>query len=135
MNDFSILTNRKRAVIALVHSLVFLGIALHGFVSPRLALALHAPGAVSAMILVGIYVIVASILAWLVSISRCAPERLYFVLCTSSATFGLLRTIFGDAALPAAQYLRVVMLTSAVVVGVWIFRSFSRPVPEDVLSD
>ncbi|MGO9085003.1 MAG: hypothetical protein ACLQBK_07255 [Candidatus Sulfotelmatobacter sp.] len=135
MNDFSILTNRKRAVIALVHSLVFLGIALHGFVSPRLALALHAPGAVSAMILVGIYVIVASILAWLVSISRCAPERLYFVLCTSSATFGLLRTIFGDAALPAAQYLRVVMLTSAVVVGVWILRSFSRPVPEDALSD
>jgi hypothetical protein len=135
MTEFSILTNRKRAVIALVHSLVFLGIALHGFVSPRLALALHAPGAVSAMILVAIYVIVASTLAWLVSISRCAPERLYFVLCTSSASFGLLRTIFGDAALPAAQYLRVVMLTSAVVVGAWIFRSFSRPVPEDALSD
>ena len=135
MNEFAVLTNRKRAVIALVHSLVFLGIALHGFVSPRLALALHAPGAVSGMILVGIYVIVASILAWLVSISRCAPERLYFVLCTSSATFGLLRTIFGDATLPAAQYLRVVMLTSAVVVGAWIFRSFSRPLPEDALSD
>jgi hypothetical protein len=135
MTEFTVLTNRKRAVIALVHSLVFLGIALHGFVSPRLALALHSPGAVSSMILVAIYVIVASILAWLVSISRCAPERLYFVLCTSSATFGLLRTIFGDAALPAAQYLRVVMLTSAVVVGAWIFRSFSRPVPEDALSD
>jgi lysylphosphatidylglycerol synthetase-like protein (DUF2156 family) len=135
MNEFAVLTNRKRAVIALVHSLVFLGIALHGFVSPRLALALHAPGAVSGMILVGIYVIVASILAWLVGISRCAPERLYFVLCTSSATFGLLRTIFGDATLPAAQYLRVVMLTSAVVVGAWIFRSFSRPMPEDALSD
>jgi len=87
------------------------------------------------MILVAIYLIVASILAWLVSISRCVAERLYFGLCASSATFGLLRTIFGDAALPAAQYLRVTMLTSAVVVGVWILRSFLRPVPEDVMSD
>jgi len=135
MADFAILTNRKRAVIALVHSLVFLGIAVHGFASPRTALALHAPGAVSSMILVGIYLIVASILGWLVGISRCAAERLYFALCTSSATFGLLRAIFGDAVLPVAQYGRVVMLTSAVVVGVWIFRSLSRPVTEDALPD
>jgi hypothetical protein len=56
-------------------------------------------------------------------------------LCAGSATFGLLRTIFGDASLPAAQYLRVILLTSAVVVGTWIFRSFSAPVTEDVLSD
>jgi len=130
MAEFAILTNRKRAVIALVHSVVFLGVALHGFVSPRSALALRSPGAVSGLILVAIYLIVASILAWLVSISRCAVERLYFVLCTSSATFGLLRTIFGDAVLPAAQYLRVVMLTSAVSVGLWITRSFSRPVTD-----
>jgi len=135
MAEFAILTNRRRAVIALAHSLIFLGIALHGFVSPRFALVLHGPGAVSGMILVAIYLIVASILAWLVSISRCVAERLYFGLCASSATFGLLRTIFGDAALPAAQYLRVTMLTSAVVVGVWILRSFLRPVPEDVMSD
>jgi hypothetical protein len=135
MTGFAVLTNRKRALIALAHSLVFLGIAVHGFAAPRSALALHAPGAVSGMILVGIYLIVASILAWLVSISRCAVERLYFALCASSATFGLLRTILGDAALPVAQYGRVVMLTSAVVVGVWIFRFFSRVVPEDILSE
>jgi len=135
MSEFAVLTSRKRALIALAHSLVFLGIALHGFISPRSALLLRAPGAVSGMILVAIYLIVASILAWLVSVSRCAPERLYFALCTSSATFGLLRTIFGDAALPAAQYLRVAMLTSAVVIGAWIFRFCSRPVPEDVLSE
>jgi len=135
MNKFAILTNRKRALIALAHSLVFLGIALHGFVSPRAAAVFHGPGAATGVILVVIYLIVASVLAWLVSISRCAQERLYFALCTSSASFGLLRIIFGDQALPAAQYLRVLMLTSAVVVGVWIFRSFSRPVPEDVLSD
>lgn len=135
MTEYAILTNRKRALIALAHSLVFLGIALHGFVSPRPALIVRGSGALSSMIPVAIYVIVASILAWLVTISRCATERLYFALCASSATFGLLRTICGDVALPPAQYLRVFMLTSAVVVGSRILRFFSRPVPEDVTTD
>jgi hypothetical protein len=135
MAGYAILSNRKRALIALAHSVVFLGIALHGFLSPRPAFVLHGPGAVSGVILIAIYLIVTSILSWLVTISRWALERLYFALCASSATFGLLRILFGDATLPAAQYLRVIMLASAVVAGTWIFRSFSRPVPEDVLSD
>jgi hypothetical protein len=135
MNEFGILTNRKRALIALAHSLVFLGIAMHGFTSPKAGVLLQGFGATADIILILIYLVVASILAWLVSVSRCAKERVYFALCASSATFGLLRTIFGDAALPAAQYLRVIMLTSAVVLGAWIFRSFSRPVTENVLSD
>ena len=135
MTEYAVLTNRKRAVIALAHSLVFLGIALHGFVSPRSALILRGPGAVSGMILAAIYIVVAAVLAWLVAISRCAIERLYFALCASSATFGLLRTMFGDITLPAAQYLRVVMLTSAVAVGAWILRFFSRSVAEDVATD
>ena len=135
MSEFGVLTNRKRALIALIHSLVFLGIAMHGFASPKAGILL--PGFVSTadLILIAIYLVVASILTWLVSISRGAKERLYFVLCASSATFGLLRTIFGDAALPVAQYMRVIMLSSAVLVGTWILRSFSRPVAEDVLSD
>jgi hypothetical protein len=135
MNEFGILTNRKRALIALIHSLVFLGIAMHGFASPKAGI-LH-PGFVATadLVLIAIYLVVASILAWLVGVSRGAKERMYFILCASSATFGLLRTIFGDAALPAAQYLRVIMLSSAVAVGTWILRSFSRPVTEDVLSD
>jgi len=135
MSDFAILTNRKRALIALAHSLVFLGIACHGFLSPRPAAVLDGSGATASNILISIYIIVASILAWLVTISKCARERIYFALCASSATFGLLRLIFGDAALPVAQYLRVTMLTCAVVVGAWIFRSFSHPVPEDVQAD
>jgi hypothetical protein len=135
MNEFGILTNRKRALIALAHSLVFLGIAMHGFTSPKAGVLLQGFGATADIILIMIYLVVASILAWLVSVSRCAKERVYFALCASSATFGLLRTIFGDAALPAAQYLRVIMLTSAVVLGACIFRSFSRPVTENVLSD
>ncbi|MGP0018461.1 MAG: hypothetical protein ACLPHP_07830 [Candidatus Sulfotelmatobacter sp.] len=135
MNDFGVLTNRKRALIALIHSLVFLGIAMHGFASPKAGVLLPGSGATGDFVLIGIYLIVASILAWLVSIARCAKERVYFALCASSATFGLLRTIFGDASIPAAQYMRVIMLTSAVMVGGWILRCFSRPASENILSD
>ncbi|HEV3511045.1 MAG TPA: hypothetical protein VGS05_05025 [Candidatus Sulfotelmatobacter sp.] len=133
MNDFGILTNRKRAFIALIHSVVFLGIALHGFVSPKPGI-LHALATGDA-VLIGVYLIVASILAWLVSLSRCLRERIYFALCASSATFGLIRTIFGDASIPAAQYLRVFMLSSAVAAGIAIVRAFSRAVPERALSE
>jgi len=135
MNDFGVLTNRKRALIALIHSLVFLGIATHGFAAPKAGVLLPGSGGTGDFILIGIYLIVASILAWLVSIARCAKERVYFALCASSATFGLLRTVFGDTTLPPAQYLRVIMLTSAVVVGTWIFRSFPRPVVAGALSE
>ena len=130
MNEFAILNSRKRALIALIHSFVFLGIAIHGFAAPKYGII--GPSLVPAgdVVLIVIYSIVASILTWLALISRCMRERAYFLLCTSSATFGLLRTIFGDAALPPAQYLRVTMLTSAVVVGTLILRSFSRPIVE-----
>ena len=134
MNDFGVLNNRKRALIALIHSVVFLGIASHGFLSPKMGI-LRGSGATGDFVLIGIYLVVASILAWLVSLSRCLRERAYFVLCTSSATFGLLRAIFGDETIPAAQYLRVIMLSSAVAVGILIVRSFSRPVPEQVLPE
>jgi hypothetical protein len=134
MNDFGVLTNRKRALIALIHSVVFLGIATHGFVSSKAGI-LRGQGATADFILIAIYLVVASILSWLISLSRCARERIYFAFCASSATFGLLRSVFGDLAIPAAQYLRVVMLSSAVVVGTLILRSFSRPVPEHALSD
>ena len=135
MNDFWVLNTRKRALIALIHSLVFLGIAIHGFASPKAGVLLRGSGGTGDFILIGIYLTVASILAWLVSLARCARERMYFVLCTGSATFGLLRTIFGDASLPAAQYMRVILLSSAVVVGSLILRSFSVPPTENVLSD
>jgi hypothetical protein len=130
MNDFGVLNNRNRALIALIHSFVFLGIATRGFASPKAGVLHSGYGTTGDFVLIAIYLVVASILAWLVVISRCARERLYFALCASSATFGLLRTIFGDAAIPVAQYLRVAMLSSAVIVGVLILRSFSRAVSE-----
>lgn len=134
MNEFGVLNNRKRALIALIHSVVFLGVAMHGFLSPKAGI-LHGSGATGDFVLIAIYLIVASILGWLVSLSRCAWERIYFALCAGSATFGLTRTMFGDATVPPAQYLRVILLSSAVAVGVLILRSFSRPVAERVLSE
>lgn len=134
MNDFGVLTNRKRALIALIHSFVFLGVASRGFLSPKSGI-IHGGGAVGDFALIGIYLIVASILSWLVGISRCARERIYFALCTCSASFGLLRSVFGDTALPIAQYMRVIMLSSAVAVGFVILRSFSRPIAEEALSE
>ncbi len=134
MNDFGVLTNRKRALIALIHSFVFLGIATHGFLSPKSGV-IHGRGAVGDFVLIGVYLVVASILSWLVGVSRCVRERIYFALCTCSASFGLLRSLFGDAALPIAQYMRVIMLSSAVVVGLMILRSFSQPITEEVLSE
>jgi hypothetical protein len=134
-NEFGILNSRKRAVIALIHSFFFLGIAVHGFASPKAGILVPGLVATADIVLIAIYLTVASILAWLVTISKCARERVYFVLCTGSATFGLLRTVFGDSVFPAAQYLRVILLTSAVGVGTWILRSFSRAVSADALTD
>jgi hypothetical protein len=130
MDDFAILTNRKRALIALAHSIVFLAIAVRGFASPRPPLG-QGSGLVPGAVLLVIYLTVGSILAWLTRLARCAKERTYFALCTCSAAFGFLRTLFGDAALPAAQYLRVAMLLSAVLTGLWILRSLSRVLVTD----
>ena len=135
MDEFSILTNRKRALIALVHSVVFLAIALRGFASTKVGVLIPQIAATRDLILIAIYLTVASVVIWLTAVSGCVKERAYFALSACSATFGLLRTIFGDAALPVAQYLRVIMLLSAVAVGTWILRSFTRPVAEEVMSD
>jgi len=125
MNDFGVLTNRKRALIALIHSVIFLGIAVHGFVSPKPGI-LRGSAATGDFVLIVIYLIVASILITMVRVSHSFVERSYFALCAASATSGLVRTIFGDRVIPPAQYLRVLMLSSAVVVGILIFRSHSR---------
>ena len=135
MQEFAILTNRKRALIALIHSVVFLGIAFHGFAAPKAGIL--NPGMVSTgdMVLVAIYLAVASILFWLVSLSRCLRERFYFLLCAGSASSGLLRTVLGDAKLPAGQYLRVILLSSAVILGASILRSFAPSPAEEVISE
>jgi hypothetical protein len=133
MNEFGILTNRKRALIALLHSLVFLGVAIRGFAAHKGGILHGGPGADLGLTV--IYLIVASILAWLVSLSRGLRERAYFSLCACSASFGLLRTVFGDASLPAAQFMRVLMLSAAVAVGGLILRSYSRAIAQPALPE
>lgn len=134
MNEFGVLTNRRRALIALIHSLVFLGVAMHGFLSPKAGI-LRGSASLADLILIAIYLVVASILLWLAGISRGAMERIYFALCAGSATSGLLRTIFGDSAIPAAQYIRVLLLSSAVAICILIVRVFLRPLVPDILSE
>ena len=80
--------------------------------------------------LLAVYLVVAAILSWLVSVSRCVIERAYFALCGSSVSFAAIRTIFGDSAVPFAQYLRFLSLCSAVAIGLMLLRSFSTRAPE-----
>jgi hypothetical protein len=128
MSGYAILTNRKRSIIALVHSVVFALIALRGITSASSTSPIWARNSalIPSILVLTIYLVVSSALIQLVRISRSAIEKLYFGLCASSASMGLLRTIVGDRTLPAAQYLRLVMLLCAVLTGVAIVRGHSR---------
>ena len=125
MRGFSILTNRKRAVIALAHSIVFLLVALRQMLAATPASGIWATASVSTgtWILCAIFTIVSIILLWLLAISRGWMEKFYFAFCTASATSGLVRTAAGDHAFHAGIYIRVIMLVSAVLVGLLIVRT------------
>ena len=124
MGEFSILTNRKRAVIALVHSIIFLLIALRQMIAGAPAYGVWVVASVSrgTWILCGIFTIVSAVLVWLFAISRHRSEKLYFGLCAVSASSGLIRTVAGDQAFHAGLYVRVLMLGSAVLVGMAVLR-------------
>src|SRR5271169_4071001 len=128
MGGFSILTNRKRAIVALVHSIVFLLVAVRQMVAANPSAGIWLPSTVSrgTWILCGIFAVVSTILLWLFVISQGWMERFYFGFCTISASSGLLRTAAGDQAFHAGLYIRVVMLISAVLVGLLIVRLHSR---------
>ncbi|MFZ3264282.1 MAG: hypothetical protein WA172_09805 [Terriglobales bacterium] len=127
MSEFTILTNRKRALIALVHSVVFLLVAFRQMIAPSPAAGIWLPSTVSTgtWVLCLIFSIVSTILLWLFAISRGWPEKVYFGMCTISASSGLLRTAAGDQAFHAGLYIRVIMLMSAVLVGLLIVRMHS----------
>jgi hypothetical protein len=130
MRRFSILTNRKRAIVALVHSVVFLLVAVRQMVAATPAAGIWITSAVSrgTWILCAIFAVVSAILLWLYVISRGWMEKIYFAFCTVSATSGLVRTAAGDQTFHAALYIRVIMLISAVLVGLLIVRTHSpRP--------
>ena len=125
---FSILTNRKRAIVALIHSLVFLLIAVKQMVAANPAAGVWLPSRVPSgtWALCAVFATVSSILLWMLMISRVWMEKLYFGFCTLSATSGLLRTAAGDQAFHAGLYIRVAMLISAVLVGLLIVLAHSR---------
>jgi hypothetical protein len=127
MGGFSILTNRKRAIVALAHSVVFLLIAVRQMVAATPAAGVWLPSTVrpGTWILCGIFAIVSSILLRLLVISRGWMEKFYFAFCTISAGSGLLRTAAGDQTFHAGLYIRVIMLVSAVLVGLLIVHSHS----------
>jgi hypothetical protein len=128
MGGFRILSNRKRAIVALVHTVVFLLIAVRQMVAGGPASGIWAPSSVSAgtWALCAIFAVVSAILFWLFAISRGWLEKIYFGLCAVSAASGLLRTAVGDHGFHAGLYLRVVMLVSAVLVGLLIVRVHSE---------
>jgi hypothetical protein len=128
MGGFAILTNRKRAIIALVHSVVFLLIAARQMIAANPAMGIRAAVAVpvGTWILCGIYAVVSATLFWLFMISGGRMEKIYFGLCTISAASGLLRTVVGDPGFHAGVYIRVLMLTTAVFVGLAIVRTHSE---------
>lgn len=127
MPVFAILTNRKRALIALIHTGVFWGLAVRDFaVSGRLSGILGGSAGMGRSIaFFVVYLIVTIVLGYLLSISKCANEQLYFGLCTASASTGLLRAMVGDSAFPAGQYLRMGLLACAVLAGFLILRLHS----------
>ena len=128
MAGFSILTNRKRAIVALVHSVVFLLIAVRQMMAANPAAGVWVASTVSrgTWILCGIFAVVSAILLWLLVISSGWMEKIYFGFCTVSATSGLIRTAAGDQAFHAGLYIRVAMLVSAVLVGLLIVRMHSQ---------
>ena len=125
MERFAIINSRKRAIIALVHSVFFLGVAaVQLAVSRALPLSVHGERASSGVVLLAIYLIVTTVLLVLLRYSACARERLYFAFCAASAAFGLIRIVLGDPVLHA-NVLRVLLLLCAVVIGTAILRTHS----------
>src|SRR5512146_89178 len=114
MPHYSILTNRKRAIIALVHSVFFLLLALIQAPSYMPPARIHIHTAYAATVaLLTIYFIVTAVLLVLTWFSRGSLERLYFAFCSTSASAGLFRILFGDPPFHLAGIVRVLMLGCA----------------------
>ncbi len=123
MHSFSILNSRKRAIIALIHTVIFLGVAaLQTALTHARAFSLHGDKVAGGIALLTIYTIVTTVLLVLLRYASHASERLYFALCATSAALGLLRILLGDPALHAGV-LRVLLLSGAVIVGTMILRT------------
>jgi len=125
MERFGIITNRKRAIIALVHSVFFLIVAgTQLAVSHAAAFSIHREKIAGSIILLTIYAIVTTVLLVLLRFSHCVKEKLYFAFCAASAAFGLVRILLGDPVFHA-NVARVLLLFCAVLTGTVILRNHS----------
>jgi hypothetical protein len=132
MPPYAILTNRKRAIIALIHSVAFLFIALRSVLVPSPTRGIFSLFHIHARIagplaITTIFLIVSAILVTLFHYSGNTREKLYFGFCSVSASTGLLRCLIGDPPFHSANYLRSSMLMCAVVVGTLIWLGYSEP--------
>jgi hypothetical protein len=133
MTRFRILNSRKRAIVALVHSIAFallagFQLAINHHPSPLVgAVAGHVIGPA---ILTFIYFTVTGVLFSLMIASRAAVEKIYFAFCATSAGVGFLRVLFGDPTFYAGNLMRVLMLGCAVLTGAVILRLQSEMQPE-----
>lgn len=128
MPRYFILTNRKRGIIALVHSVFFLLLAVVQLPSYMPPARIHFHTAYAATVaLLTIYFIVTAVLLVLTWFSCCTLERFYFAFCSTSASAGLFRILFGDPPLHLAGIVRVLMLSLAVYTGFVILREHSEP--------
>jgi hypothetical protein len=136
MDRFAIINSRKRAIIALVHSVFFLGVAaVQLTISHAAPFSIRGEKAAAGSILLTIYLIVTTVLLVLLRFSRCVKERLYFALCAASAAFGLVRILLGDPVLHA-NILRVLLLLCAVIIGAEMLRTHSAvPVSSETKLD
>ena len=129
MEPCAILTTRKRAIIALAHSVVFLIIACFGLTSHPKDGLLYPRQAFTAgnIAIFCVYLIVSGVLLTLTRYSRGGRERAYFALCSASASVGLLRATFGDPIAHAGPFARVLFLATAVILGFGILNAHSQP--------
>jgi hypothetical protein len=133
MNQYGILNSRKRAIIALIHTIVFGLLACYQLIIRQhpLSLLSASRGRMGGPVaLTTIYFIVTVVLLILLRYSRCAIERLYFSVCATSAGIGLLRAVLGDPTAYAELAARVMLLGSAVIIGFIIVRQHTQPVPQ-----
>ena len=127
MNDYAILSNRKRAVIALVQSGFFLLFALISFLGrPKAGLLFSQNKPARDLAQLAMYAVITTSLVTFVRASKALGERLYFAFVAASAGFSFLRSLFGDARFQVAQYGRAGMLICAVLTGCIILRRHSE---------
>ena len=133
MNQYGILNSRKRAIIALIHTIIFGLLALYQFVTrqhPVGLLGVSRGRMAGPVALTAIYLIVTAVLLLLLRFSRCFIERLYFGFCSTSAAIGLLRSFAGDPTAYAELAARVALLGCAVITGTLILRNHSQADPQ-----